>query len=527
MECIDDLSSSNEPDGTTHFDIVAITFGSNVPLLYFQSLNSELVSEDQLYVGEGWPRPTETPDCELHEVGEWEAVALTDKLLNSWKSESGGNLQWQRLEDGRVELYGDGTQASNDSTGWGGSNFYNRDLLAGASLPFLVCPSSPSPQRVPISAEEIELLRRWVADGASWGEHWAFVPPRRLPLPEVVDAAWCRNAIDYFVLARLEREKLTPNGQAERPALIRRVTLDLTGVLPTPAEVADFVVDKSSDAYEKVVDRLLESRRYGEHRARYWMDYARYGDTQGLHVDNYQSRWPYRDYVIRAFNDDMPYDQLTREQLAGDLLPPERVDQLVATGLIRCGIATGEGGTIIEELKCNLKRERAEMFGAVYLGMTTGCAVCHDHKYDPLSQKDFYALTAFFNNLTEKASCDDRADWPPNIFVPKAANRDAYDAVLAKKASVLRHLEQRRAEADELIDAWVKQGNRPQAVSSDGLQLHLRLDMITNQAAPKRRCCTTVRPMPSQRRSPPPAPNRIGAKIPASGRDFGWRRTRE
>jgi len=327
-----------------------------------------------------------------------------------------------------------------------------------------------------LSESEIDLLTRWVADGASWDEHWAFAPPKRPAPPTVADAAWRRNPIDDFVLSRLEKEKLKPNREADRPALIRRVTLDLTGVLPTLAEVDAFAADASLDAYEKVVDRLLKSPRYGEHRARYWMDYVRYGDTQGIHVDAYQSRWPYRDYVIQAFNEDMPYDQFTREQLAGDLLPPYNVDQLVATGMVRCGISTGEAGTIIEELKCNLKRERVEMLGAVYMGITTGCAVCHNHKYDPLTQKDFYALTAFFNNIAEKASCDDRADWPPNIRVPKAANRAAYDAVMVKKAEVLRRLEARRANSDALIAEWLANGAGPQAVSTDGLELRLRLD---------------------------------------------------
>lgn len=327
-----------------------------------------------------------------------------------------------------------------------------------------------------LSTEQIKLLTRWIANGAKWDEHWAFVRPQRAAQPTVGDSSWCRNPLDYFVLARLEKANLKPNREADRRALIRRVTLDLTGVLPTLEEVDTFVEDASGNAYEKVVNRLLTSPRYGEHRARYWMDYVRYGDTTGIHADAYQSRWPYRDYVISAFNNDKPYDQFTREQLAGDLLPPDDVDQLIATGMVRCGISTGEGGTIIEELRCNLKRERAEMFGAVYMGMTTGCAVCHDHKYDPLTQQDFYSLTAFFNNIAEKASCDDRVDWPPNIHVPIPENRDAYNAVLAKKADVLRRIESRRAKADELISAPQAKRDRPQRVSDEGLELRLRLD---------------------------------------------------
>lgn len=335
-----------------------------------------------------------------------------------------------------------------------------------------------------LSKQQITLLREWVRQGAEFRDHWAFEKPVRHELPAVKDAAWPQNDIDHFVLARLESEGLKPNAAATRRQLIRRVSLDLTGLLPTIAEVDAFVADSADDAYEKVVDRLLASPRYGEHRARFWMDYARYGDTQGLHVDNYQSRWPYRDYVIKAFNADMPYDQFTREQLAGDLMTPNRVDQLIATGLIRCSIASGEGGAIIEDLKVNLARERAEMYGAVYLGLTTGCAACHDHKYDPLTQRDFYQLTAFFNNLTEKASCDDRADWPPNIRVPAEANRAAYDAVLTKKADVLRQMAARRARAGELIAAWLSAGG-PQPVANDGLELHLRLDEDYQEGSPE------------------------------------------
>lgn len=334
-------------------------------------------------------------------------------------------------------------------------------------------PQDPNKQ---LDEKQIALLREWIRQGAEFRDHWAFEAPVKAAMPQVDDEAWCRNEIDRFVLAKLESEGLRPNAEADRAALIRRVSLDLTGLLPTPQEVDDFIADASADAYEKVVDRLLDSPRYGEHRARYWMDYARFSDTSGLHMDAIQSRWPYRDYVIKAFNADMPFDQFTREQLAGDLLPPERADQLVATGFVRCGISTGEAGSIIEELRINHARERTELFGAVYMGITTGCAACHDHKYDPLSMRDFYALSAFFNNIAEKASCDDRADWPPNILVPGEANLAAYNAALAKKANILRQLEARRAMADELIAVWLKDGGGPKAVASDALQMRLRLD---------------------------------------------------
>jgi mono/diheme cytochrome c family protein len=320
---------------------------------------------------------------------------------------------------------------------------------------------------------ELALLRQWVAEGAVYEEHWAFVAPRRPVEPATKRTDWARNPIDRFILARLEKENLEPSPEADRSALLRRVTYDLTGLPPTPAEVEAFLADHAPGAYERVVDRLLASPRYGEHRARYWLDYVRYADTHGLHKDNYRSIWPFRDYVIRAFNANKPFDQFTREQLAGDLLPARNLDQQLASGFIRAGISTGEGGSIVEELRVNNQRERVETFGAVYLGLTTGCAACHDHKFDPLSQKDHYQLTAFFNNLDEKPSNDDRADWPPSIRMPKAEDRARYDAVLARRAEVQTALQGRRARATALITRWLAGGPPAHAVDPTGLQVKL------------------------------------------------------
>jgi hypothetical protein len=328
-----------------------------------------------------------------------------------------------------------------------------------------------------LKREEIALLRRWIAQGAGYEEHWSFIPPRRPPLPEVRRSNWPRNPIDVFVLSRLEREGLSPSPEADRRTLIRRVTYDLVGLPPTPEEVEAFVRDPSPQAYEKVVDRLLASPRYGEHRAHYWLDAARYGDSHGLHLDNYRSMWPYRDYVIKSFNTNKRFDQFAREQLAGDLLPPENIDQLVATAFVRAGVSTGEGGSIPEELRFNNERERAEAFGAVFLGLTTGCAVCHDHKFDPVSQKDFYRLTAFFNNLTEFASDENRAVWPPFIKVPKAENLAAYNRSLAERAEIQRQINARLAKGRDLIGTWLNHGmDLPQAVPEKGLALRLRFD---------------------------------------------------
>ena len=328
-----------------------------------------------------------------------------------------------------------------------------------------------------LKPEQIAALRRWIKEGAHYETHWAFVAPRLPPLPATRRTDWAQNEIDRFILARLDSEGLAPSPQADRSTLIRRLTYDLTGLPPTPEEVAAYLADPSGDAYEKIVDRLLASPRYGEHRARYWLDVARYGDTHGLHLDNFRSIWPYRDYVIRAYNENKPYDQFVREQLAGDLLPAKNPDQLVATGYIRAGISSGEGGTLVEELRVNNKRERAEAYGAAFLGLTVGCANCHDHKFDPLTQRDFYRLTAFFNNLTEDPSNDDRNDWPPFVRLPTPENRAAYEQTFSTRSIVLRAIDARRARARELIAAWLAQSAQaPQAVSTDGLLARLRLD---------------------------------------------------
>jgi Protein of unknown function (DUF1553)/Protein of unknown function (DUF1549)/Planctomycete cytochrome C/Concanavalin A-like lectin/glucanases superfamily len=335
----------------------------------------------------------------------------------------------------------------------------------------------PPETRKILKPEQIAALRQWIKEGAHYETHWAFVAPKRAPLPVTSRKDWAQTDIDRFILARLEKEALAPSPQADRRTLIRRVTYDLTGLPPTPEEVEAFVADRSRDAYEKLVDRLLASPRYGEHRAHYWLDVARYGDTHGLHLDNFRSIWPYRDYVIRAFNENKPYDQFVREQLAGDLLPAQRPDQLVASAFIRSGISSGEGGTLVEELRVNNKRERTEAYGAAFLGLTVGCANCHDHKFDPLTQKDFYRLTAFFNNLTEDPSNDDRNDWPPFIRLPKPENRAAYDQVFAKRSVVQRQISVRRDHARELIATWLaRPAAAAQPVSPDGLLVQLRLD---------------------------------------------------
>jgi hypothetical protein len=307
-----------------------------------------------------------------------------------------------------------------------------------------------------LSAEQIALLRRWIRQGAQYEEHWAFIAPTRPAVPEVADSQSVSNAIDNFILARIEKEGLTPSPEADQRTLIRRVTYDLTGLPPKPEEVEAFLRDSSPEAYEKVVDRLLASPHYGEHRAHYWLDYARFADTTGLHFDNYRSVWPYRDYVIRAYNQNKPFDQFVLEQLAGDLLPAENVDQLVATGFDRIHITSNEGGAIPEELQFNLVKDRVETVSTVFLGLTMGCAVCHDHKFDPIKQKEFYQMSAFFNNTADKFADDTIPAPPPTVIVPTAQKLAAYNDLLHQRASVERQLRAREDEADENMQAWIK-----------------------------------------------------------------------
>ncbi|HUY92262.1 MAG TPA: PSD1 and planctomycete cytochrome C domain-containing protein [Pirellulales bacterium] len=268
----------------------------------------------------------------------------------------------------------------------------------------------------PLSRGQVETLRAWIAAGAVWPDnferaaHWAYVPPVRPALPQVVETGWPRGAIDRFVLARLQREHLPPSPEADRPALIRRLSLDLVGLPPSPREVDAFVADRSDDAYEKLVDRLLASPQFGERWARPWLDLARYADSHGFQRDDLRELWPYRDWVIRALNDDLPFDRFSIEQLAGDLLPEAGESQRIATGFHRATTTNVEAGSDPEETRINQVIDRLNTTAAVWLGTTLECAQCHDHKYDPFTQRDYYGLLAFFNNTEIEA---DRSN--PNV----------------------------------------------------------------------------------------------------------------
>ncbi len=260
-----------------------------------------------------------------------------------------------------------------------------------------------------LTAKQIDLVKQWIEQGAKWARHWSFIPPSRPPLRMVNNLSWSRNPIDRFILARLEEKGMQPSPEVSRETLIRRVTFDLTGLPPTIAEIDAYLSDPSPDAYEKVADRLLASPRYGERMVLEWLDAARYSDTNGYQTDGTRPMWPWRDWVIAALNANMPFDQFTMEQIAGDMLPGATVSQKIATGFNRNHMLNGEGGRIAEESRVEYVVDRVETTGTVWLGLTAGCGRCHDHKYDPLSQKEFYGLYAFFNNIAESGSVDRRS----------------------------------------------------------------------------------------------------------------------
>ena len=348
-------------------------------------------------------------------------------------------------------------------------------------------PMPPTGSTRELSAQEIEKLRLWIDQGAAWEEHWAYRAPRRPALPELASSPWVANPVDAFILERLREEGLEPAPQASPSTLIRRLSLDLTGLPPQPSEVEAFLEESLTDpsgAYTRLVDRLLDSPRYGEHRARAWLDAARYGDTHGYHLDNERSIWPYRDWVIDAFNRDLPFDRFTIEQLAGDLLPEPSLDQRIATGFNRCNPTSAEGGMIEEEFLSLYAVDRAVTTATVWLGTTMLCARCHDHKYDPVTQREFYEFYAFFNSLSDAAS-DGNALLPaPTIAVPSDAQQREQARLERLQSELSERLDGPLPELDAAQVDWERdvrerlasfwQIPRPRAFSSEeGSQLSL------------------------------------------------------
>jgi hypothetical protein len=309
----------------------------------------------------------------------------------------------------------------------------------------------------PLTAEQIGLLRAWIDQGAPWPasasvqiangrNHWAFTPPTRPPSPTVKNKKWPRNPIDDFVLARLETEKLAPSPEADRPTLLRRLSLDLTGLPPTIREIQDFVADQAPDAYDRQVERLLASPHYGECWARHWLDAAHYADSNGYEKDLARSIWPYRDWVINAYNQNMPFDQFAIDQLAGDMLPGSTVEDKVATGFLRNSMLNEEGGIDPEQFRIQGIIERMDVLGKAFLGLTVNCAQCHNHKFDPISQREYYQLFAFLNNDDE-----------PEMEIPDKETEAAREAIERKIAGMEGDLLAQNPGIPDKMAEWEKQ----------------------------------------------------------------------
>ena len=344
----------------------------------------------------------------------------------------------------------------------------------------------------PITPAEAELLARWIAEGAEYRDHWAFERVERPAVPEVTDQHWPVTPIDRFIMARLEKEGVQPNIEAERVTLARRLALDLTGLPPTPAAVTAFLADKNPGAYERYVDQLLASPHYGERMAIEWLDAARYADSHGYQTDSSRSNWPWRDWVIAAFNRNLPFDQFTIEQLAGDMLPDPTRDQLIATGFNRNHRINGEGGIIAEEWRVETVIDRVETTGQTWLGLTVGCARCHDHKYDPLSQREFYALFALFNNVPESGTImgqSNRSGGNSDPLLrlpdePQQAQLDKLEQLLADaKAAVALELKN----LPGLVEAWAAEARASLAQTEKAWQPFEPLELASSGGASFRR----------------------------------------
>ncbi len=326
-----------------------------------------------------------------------------------------------------------------------------------------------------LTEKQIDLLRRWIDEGAKWDTHWAYVAPKRPDLPAVNQTSWIRNPIDQFILAQLEREGLKPSPEAEKETLLRRLSYDLTGLPPAPAETDAFLADTSPDAYEKQVDRLLRSPHYGERMAMPWLDAARYADTHGYHIDSLRDMWPWRDWVINAFNRNMPFDEFAIEQLAGDLLPNATREQKIGSGFNRNHMINFEGGAIADEYQVEYVVDRVEATSSAFMGLTMGCARCHSHKFDPITHKEFYQFFAFFNTVPEFGLDGRTGNAVPVLLLPtdeQQARLDQLNAAIEAHQTALSD-----AVVSPLQKEWEKGiSEKPAEPALAGLTAHYELD---------------------------------------------------
>ena len=329
-----------------------------------------------------------------------------------------------------------------------------------------------------LKPEEIAMVERWIEQGAEYEPHWSFAPVKK-PAPPAAGAGWAANPIDHFIADKLGKSATKPNPPEDPARFYRRLHFDLTGLPPAPEAIEAFKKSAAADpqaAVEAAADQLLATTASAENLTRHWLDAARYADTHGIHIDNYRAIWPYRDWVIRAFQANMPWDQFTTEQIAGDMLPNRTLDQQVATGFSRCLATSGEGGAIPEEYDAIYAKDRVETVSAIWLGLTTGCAACHDHKFDPISTKEFYSLTSFFRNTPMSALDGNNAEHPPNVFVPLMDDRQRWGTLAEEISEVQKQLAARATTARPEFETWLAHASIAPAREIDStLAIHLPL----------------------------------------------------
>ncbi|MCA9017493.1 MAG: DUF1549 domain-containing protein, partial [Planctomycetaceae bacterium] len=342
--------------------------------------------------------------------------------------------------------------------------------------PDLVMPPADSNKK--LTPEQRELLKRWIDAGAEWTSHWSFIAPVKAALPPVGNSQWVRNPIDQFVLAQLEAEQLQPSMEASRRTLIRRLTFDLTGLPPTIAEINNFLNDASPDAYEKLVDRLLSSKHYGERMALMWLDAARYGDTSVYHADGPRDMWAWRDRIVQMYNENIPFDQFSTEQLAGDLLPNASPLQKVSSGFNRNNGTTDEGGLIPEEYRVEYAVDRVKTTSTVWLGLSMECAQCHEHKYDPISHEDYYRFFGFFNISADAGSQTRNGNALPTVELADPEKQKKLPETRTRIEENQQQIAARQKSAEPQFAAWLATKEKEQHAAPsqiEGQILHYRL----------------------------------------------------